>query len=48
MSRPAMAPMSSGSSVSGLDKGLAVAAAVLGLAFLLHVVFISLGIEILE
>ncbi len=44
-----MAPVSSsssGSGVTGLDKGLAVAAAVLGLAFLIHVVLIALNIQI--
>lgn len=46
--RPMMAPVSSssGGGVTGLDKGLAVAAAVLGLAFLIHVVLIALGIQI--
>ncbi|MBX3746840.1 MAG: hypothetical protein KF833_16140 [Verrucomicrobiae bacterium] len=46
MGRPMMAPISSGGGISGLDKGLAVAAAVLGLAFLVHVVLIALGIQI--
>jgi choline-glycine betaine transporter len=40
------APMSYGSSISGLDKGLAIAAAVCGLAFLIHVVVIALGITL--
>ncbi len=46
MPRPMAAPMVSG--VSGLDKGLAVAGAVLGLAFLIHVVLIALGIQVGE
>jgi hypothetical protein len=40
------APSSFGGGVSGLDKGLAVAAAVCGLAFLIHVVIIALNIQI--
>lgn len=45
--RPMAAPAASfGGGVSGLDKGLAVAAAVCGLAFLIHVVVIALGIQI--
>ncbi|MBL9138899.1 MAG: hypothetical protein JNK85_23725 [Verrucomicrobiales bacterium] len=46
MSRPTMAPASFGGGISGLDKGLAIAAAVVGLAFLLHVVLIALGIQV--
>jgi hypothetical protein len=46
MSRPALAPSSYGGGISGLDKGLAIAAAVVGLAFLLHVVLIALGIQV--
>lgn len=44
MSRPMAAPVVSG--VSGLDKGLAVAAAVFSLAFLIHVAMIALGIQV--
>jgi len=40
------APASYDGGISGLDKGLAVAAAVCGLAFLIHVVVIALGIQI--
>jgi hypothetical protein len=32
--------------VSPLDRGLAIAAAVLGLAFLVHIVLIALGIQV--
>ncbi len=46
MPRPMMAPVSMGGGISGLDKGLAIAAAVCGLAFLIHVVVIALGIRI--
>jgi hypothetical protein len=46
MSRPMMAPLSVGPAISGLDKGLAVAAAVLGLAFLIHVVLITLNVTV--
>lgn len=46
MPRPMAAPASFGGGVSGLDKGLAIAAAVCGLAFLIHVVIIALGIQI--
>ncbi len=46
MQRPMPSPISHGSGISGLDKGLAVAAAVCGLAFLIHVVLIALGITI--
>ena len=46
MPRPMAAPISHGPGISGLDKGLAVAAAVCGLAFLIHVVVIALGIQI--
>jgi hypothetical protein len=38
------APVASGA--SGLDKGLAVAAAVFSLAFLIHVAMIALGIQV--
>lgn len=45
--RPMVATASSsGGGVTGLDKGLSVAAAVLGLAFLIHVVLIALSIQI--
>lgn len=45
MSRPiAAAPVGAG--VSGLDKGLAVAAAVFSLAFLIHVALIAFGISV--
>ncbi|MCC6231775.1 MAG: hypothetical protein IT580_03980 [Verrucomicrobiales bacterium] len=46
MSRPAPAPAYAGAGISGLDKGLAVAAAIIGLAFLIHVVLIAMGIQI--
>lgn len=46
MPRPSLAPASMGGGISGLDKGLAIAAAVVGLAFLLHVVLIALGIQV--
>jgi len=46
MPRPMAAPISHGGGISGLDKGLAVAAAVCGLAFLIHVVLIALGITV--
>jgi hypothetical protein len=38
--------MSVGPAIRGLDKGLAIAAAVLGLAFLIHVVLITLGVTV--
>ncbi|MGE3308340.1 MAG: hypothetical protein AB7O66_00100 [Limisphaerales bacterium] len=46
MPRPMVAQSSMGAGISGLDKGLAIAAAVCGLAFLIHVVVIALGITI--
>ena len=46
MPRPMSAPVSFASGVSNLDKGLAVAAAVCGLAFLIFVVTIALSIQI--
>ena len=48
MARPMAAPMpmSMGGGVSGLDKGLAIAGAVLALGFLIHVVIIALGITV--
>ena len=42
----AAAPASFGGGVSGLDRGLSVAVAVLGLAFLIHVAIIALGIQV--
>lgn len=42
----APAPMSSGSGVTGLDRGLAVAVTVLSLAFLVHVALIAFGIQV--
>ncbi len=41
-----LAPVYVGGGVSGLDKGLAVAAAIFGLAFLIHVVLIAMQIQI--
>jgi hypothetical protein len=41
-----VAPMLMGPAISGLDKGLAIAAAVLGLAFLVHIVLITLGVHV--
>ena len=38
--------MPSGGGISGLDKGLAIAAAVCGLAFLIHVVLIAFNIQV--
>lgn len=46
MPRPMMASSSGASAITGLDKGLAIAAAVLGLAFLVHVVLIAMGIQV--
>jgi len=46
MPRPMSAPIASGGGVSGLDKGLSIAGAILALGFLIHVVIIALGITV--